>query len=189
MLERRLPPSLSVSLRSMTLNYNNPNFPLLDSTARLSSYGSSRAALPYQRVSTDPAPELDKNSNTPYVDSINRGEFSYYPSELYAKEPLFLPKFQASGVWNITREYGPPGSSHPPSKESKRWNGDPKVYSMITGGQLSPEFSHYVPPNFAPGPLGPFNGISYVQCKRFPGDTNRKAVLDPPNMANPWYYE
>lgn len=173
----------------MTLNYNDPNFPLLTSNARLSSYGSSKAAFPYQRVSTDPPPVLDKRSNTPYVEAINRGDFSYYPSGLYSKEPLFLPKFQASGVWNITREYGPPGSSHPPSEESKRWHGDPKVYSMVTGGQLSNEFSHYVPPNASNGPWGPFNGISYVQCRRFPGDRNRYAVNQPSGMSLPHYYD
>lgn len=172
----------------MTLNYNDPHFPLLTSNARLSSYGSSKAAFPYQRVSTDPPPVLDKKSNTPYVDSINRGEYSYYPKNIYEKEPIYIPKFQASGVWNITREYGPPGSSHMPSEESTRWNGDPGTFSAITGGVLPPYYANYVPPNFAPAPqLG--IGISYVQCRRFPGDRNRYATNQPVAMAPQHYYD
>lgn len=172
----------------MTLNSANPDFPILLSNARLSAYGSSKAALPYQRVSTNSAPYRNPKSNTPYVDAINQGEFSYYPKNIYDKEPLYLPKFQQSGVWNMTRPYGPPGSSHPPGSEHGRWKADPTVFSMITGGVLPPNYSNYVPPDFAPSP-NPGIGISYVQCARFPGDQNRNAVNQPAGFAPLRFYQ
>ena len=146
-----------------------------------------RAESAYQRVSDQPptlpypskypahSPHYNQ-SLTPYADAVNNGDFNFYPRGIYEKEPLYIPRYQPSGVWNIVRKMGGP--------DDRSFGTDPSAFSMKTGGVLPPRFSRYEPPDFAPGPLGPHPGLSYVEC-----DTSKKAVLDPPNMAPARYYQ
>lgn len=120
---------------------------------------------PYQRVS-DSEPSHEQ-SLTPHADAINRGQFTFYPDQIYQKEPVYIPRNQPSGVWKISRDQYE----------------DPRVYDMRSGGTLTPTFSRYVPPDFAPGPLGLHPGLSYVRCPM-----TGRATRDPPDMAPPKYY-
>jgi hypothetical protein len=151
--------------------------------------------IQYERVSTEPLParyvggpsRRDPVSQTPHADAITRGDFSYYPSGIYDHEPLYIPRYQPSLVWDINRIMGP--ASDPYRKEDtsgRPFDGfkyDPSAFSMKTGGKLPPRFARYEPPDMAPGPLGPHPGLSYVQC-----DSHRNAVNDPPGMAPERYY-
>jgi hypothetical protein len=137
----------------------------------------SRRGDCYERVSTEPLPPKipgTEKSLSPYTDAINKGDFNYYPRGIYDKEPLYLPRYTPSLVWNIVRPIEGPYDK----------DGDPSVYTMKTGGTLPPRFSRYVPPDFAPGPLGPHPGLTYVECNQQP-----RAVRQPPNMAPARYYE
>lgn len=114
-------------------------------------------------------------SLTPHADAIDKGDFNYYPRGIYDKEPLYIPRYTPSLVWGVVRDLKGPNDSEPPLS-------DPSAFSMKTGGQLPPRFARYEPPNFAPGPLGPHPGQTYVQC--VPGG----AIREPKNMAPARYY-
>lgn len=133
---------------------------------------------PYERVSTHPPPP-QTGSLTPHSDAVSALNFSYYPQNIYDKEAIYIPKFQPSLVWKIVRPIVPPGQSGPAGGPPA----DPAVFDMKAGGQLPPWSGSYVPPTFAPGPLGAHPGLSYVQC-----DHHRNAVAQPKNMAPAHYY-
>jgi hypothetical protein len=127
----------------------------------------------YKRISTKPPPkDFEQNSMTPHEDAIKRGEFSIFPRNIYDKEPVHIPKYQRSQIWNL--EWNP--------NETPSYQGG-YVFDFRKGGQLPPYGGRYVPPNSSLGPWGPQPGLSYVKC-----GPEGPATMDPPNMAPPRYY-
>lgn len=185
-------------------NRNDPRdpgfLPLVRAPDRRDSRDPRAQKSPYQRVNQkhNPRDMIPKRpgSLTPYVDEVETGNFNFYSSSvLYDKEPVYIPRHQASGLWHIVRPSAtkgllPPTPTFPRSLGDRNASGktpvDPTVFSMMKGGDLPHRAAHYEPPNAGRyAPKGPHPGITYYDQEEDPRGQGWSCLGDPEEFLPP----